>query len=141
VKFWDSSAIVPLVIQQALSKFSLKLLKSDPVQLVSFTTYCEVYSALSRLEREGFLPADRFATSEQQLNRLAKAWHVVTFSAAVESETKRLLRIHSIKCADAFQLASAINCCDRDFEAFSFVTFDQKLGITATREGFRVESG
>ena len=140
MKFWDSSAIVPLVVQQTLSKFSLKLLKSDLVQLVSFSTYCEVFSALSRLEREGYLSSDGFSMSESQLNKLAKSWHVVSFSPLLEAETKRLLRIHPIKCADAFQLASAISCCDRNSDALSFVTLDQKLSTTARKEGFTIES-
>ncbi len=141
MKFWDSSAIVPLVVQQPLSKYSLTLLKSDPVQLVSFSTYCEVFSALSRLERERSLKTESFSASEHRLNILCKSWHVASFSPLVESETKRLLRIHPIKCADAFQLASAITCCERNFGAFSFVTFDEKLGNTAVKEGFVIEAG
>ncbi len=138
MKFWDSSAVVPLLIEQSSSKSSLKLLSDDPLQLVSFTTFCECYSALARLEREEAFSYKDFSKAEDQLELLSGAWYVVNFSDAVQREVKRLLRTHTLKCADAFQIATALVGSEKKFKMIEFVSYDEQLLQAASKEGFEV---
>jgi len=48
----------------------------------------------------------------------------------------RLLRIHPLRAADAFQLAAALVACEERPAGFSFLTGDERLGEAAENEGF-----
>ncbi len=50
----------------------------------------------------------------------------------------RLLRVHPLRAADAFQLAAAIAAADESPRSLPFVTFDSRLARAAEREGFPV---
>ena len=48
----------------------------------------------------------------------------------------RLLRVHPLRMADAFQLAAAIVAAENHPASLQFVTLDDRLGQAAEREGF-----
>ena len=52
MRFWDSSAVVPLVCAEPLSARCRSWLRRDPVMLVRALAATEVISALSRKRRE-----------------------------------------------------------------------------------------
>lgn len=138
MKFWDSSAVVPLLVKQKDTTAQMKLLGSDPVQIVSWTTHCECFSALARLEREELLSPQAFNRSHARLVKLAASWQVVAPELALEEETKRILRTHNLRCADAFQLAAAVLASAKRPASLSFVTLDERLALAASREGFEI---
>lgn len=51
--FWDSSAIVPLCVNEPSSATARSILADDPVAVVWWTTRTECMSALARQTREG----------------------------------------------------------------------------------------
>ena len=53
--FWDSSAVVPLLVGEAGTVARESQLRADPVMLVWWGTAVECASALQRLVREGAL--------------------------------------------------------------------------------------
>ncbi len=55
MKFWDASAIVPLLVDEPPSAPLLALLENDPAMLAWWGTPVECVSALARREREGAL--------------------------------------------------------------------------------------
>ncbi len=122
--FWDSSAIVPLLVFQPRSKEQIKLLGGDSTQLVGWNTHCECFSALARLEREGGLSLSGFQVAHGRLVSLAKSWQVIIPSDGLILETKRVLRTHILRCADALQLASAILGSDKEPSTLKFVCLD-----------------
>jgi len=63
VRFWDSSAVVPLVCREPESPRCRAWLREDPVLLVWALAATEVVSALARMRREGALPEARFRGS------------------------------------------------------------------------------
>ena len=51
---------------------------------------------------------------------------------------ERLLRVHSLRAADAFQLAAMIEAGAGDPRELDVVCFDDRLAKAIVREGFRV---
>ena len=73
MKFWDASAIVPLLVQEMATDFVLALVTKDPTMLVWWGSRVECVSALARLEREGALDRGRADLAFARLDALAEA--------------------------------------------------------------------
>lgn len=136
MKFWDSSALVPLVCRETQSAQCRAWLRADPVMLVWGLAAIEVVSALARKRREGALSEARFADSRDRLSRLEIAWHEIAAWDAVRARARRLLEIHSLTAADALHLGAALVVVEERTQGVDFVTFDERLGNAAAREGF-----
>jgi predicted nucleic acid-binding protein len=107
VRFWDSSAIIPLLILEESSRRLQSLAAQDSAMLVWWGSVVECVSALARRERDGSLD-DRVVTiALQRLQQLASDWHEVDPSDAIREMAARLVRVHPLRAADAFQLAAA----------------------------------
>lgn len=138
MKFWDASAIVPIVINEPSSATVVALLDKDPHIIVWWTTEVECVSAITRREREGVLdPADLVAATAR-LVVLRGAWEEITPGTRLRQTAVRLLRVHPLRAADALQLAAAIAAADGDPQSLPFVTLDERLARVAEREGFPV---
>lgn len=138
MRFWDASAIVPLVVSEEASHELLALLEADSTMLAWWGTPVEAASALARREREGALPAHDAVAALQRLRDLSMAWHEVLPGDAVRTAALRLLRVHALRAADALQLAAAIVASEHDPASLEFVSLDQRLNEAASREGFPV---
>ena len=57
MRFWDSSAIIPLCLKESASEDAKDLLKGEEDIVVWWTTRIECLSALSRRQREKTLPS------------------------------------------------------------------------------------
>ncbi len=138
MKFWDSSAVVPLLVEEADREPLLRLLEADGGLVVWWGTPVECVSAVARREREGAL--DAVATGEvlARLHELERAWVEVSPSPAVRSLAQRLLRVHDLRAADALQLAAALVAAEHDPPSLGFVCLDVRLATAARREGFQV---
>jgi predicted nucleic acid-binding protein len=137
VKFWDSSAIVPLLAEEDLSAATLARLREDPQIAVWWTTPVECASALARLERDG-ASADRVAEAFARLDELSQAWTEIEPHDEVRDVARRLLRVHPLRAADALQLAAAYVLAERRPATLEVVTLDERLRLAAMKEGFVV---
>ena len=138
MKFWDASAIVPLLVQERPREAMLTLLEQDDVMLVWWATPIECTSAIARREREGSLTATQAAASLERLRYLKDRWHEVLPSAVLRDVAERILRVHPLRAADSLQLAAAIIAAEREPVTLDLVILDDRLGDAASREGFRV---
>ncbi len=138
MKFWDSSAIVPLIIQEEQSKLCENLFKEDSQILVWTYTATEVLSALFRKYREGKLSDQELLIPQEKLNQLESSWSEVLPKESIKLRAHRLLATHSLRAADALQLAAALVAFRDQPEEKHFITFDQNLVKAARQEGFRV---
>ena len=136
MKFWDASAIVPLLINEPATKALQALAAKDVAMLVWWATEVECASALARLEREGALDDSATAKAFGRLQQLATAWHEVDLSDAVREAAIRFLRVHSLRSADALQLAAAFVAAERRPPTLEVVTLDDRLAVAARKEGF-----
>lgn len=137
MRFWDSSAIVTLLVDEPQSADTRTLLDADDVISVWWAADVECVSALARLERAG-APAAAIAESLGRLKGFADAWIVVLPSEEIRESAKRLLRVHPLRAADALQLAAAIGALRGTASHGDFVCLDERLCAAARREGLNV---
>ena len=136
MRFWDASAIVPLLIAETSTKTLQRLAHSDPAMLVWWATEVECASALARLEREGALDPPAVNEAFDRLRSLAEGWHEVDASDGVREAAVRFLRVHPLRAADAMQLAAAFVAAERRPSSLEVVTVDDRLAAAARKEGF-----
>lgn len=138
MRFWDASAIVPLVMTEATTKALQGLASADPAMLVWWGTEVECASAIARLEREGGLDAPSVIEAFDRLKRLAEGWHEVDPSDGIREAAVRFLRVHPLRAADSLQLAAAFVAAERRPSSLDLVTLDDRLAGAARKEGFAV---
>src|SRR5262245_13167924 len=107
MKFWDASAIVPLLIAEPATTAALAEARKDPAILVWWATEVEAASAIARLERDAHVDESVAAQAFLRLRQLAAGWHEVDPSDAIREAAVRFLRVHQLRAADALQLAAA----------------------------------
>lgn len=138
MRFWDASSIVPLLATQPASAAVTAAFDRDPVIVAWWGTEVECTSAIARLEREGRLGAPEAAVAYRRLEAHVASWQEIQPASRLRKTAERLLRVHAIRAADAFQLAAAIIAADDDPRSLPFVTLDDRLARAAEREGFPV---
>ena len=141
MRFWDASAVVPLLVDEPTRRPLIDLLARDPGMVVWWGTPVECTSAIARREREGSLDAAAASAMLQRLRAVADAWHEVLATDAVRDVAQRLLRVHPLRAADALQLAAALACAGGEPDSLAFVCLDSRLAEAAQREGLQVLSG
>ncbi len=136
MRFWDASAVVPLVVAEAETTQCRTLLAEDAEIVVWCLTPVEVVSALTRRVRENALKASDFRRAKEQLLVLERVWSEVTAVERVRELARRLLERYPLRAADALQLAAALALSDPDPRTTVFVTLDHRLRAAAEQEGF-----
>jgi uncharacterized protein len=137
VRFWDTSALVPLLLDQPATKRALELLEDDPEIVAWWGSPVECASAAARLRREDRLSLDDEERVLALLEHLAETWYEILPSADLRAGAARLLRLHSLRAADALQLSAARTWAG-SAKRPELVTFDERLSKAARIEGFRV---
>lgn len=110
---------------------------ADPEIAAWWGTAVECASASARLRREERLTLAEEDRALAIVRRLGESWVEVLPSEEVLEQATRLLRVHPLRAADALQLAAARVWSGSDGDA-ELVTFDERLGLVARLEGFRV---
>lgn len=136
--YWDSSAIVPLLIREKSTRGMQALLEEDPEMLVWWGTRVECASALARLQRESSRSTGNVHQAFERLSRAAEGWSEIAPCRAVRDLAERMLRVHPLRAADALQLAAAIVGSEGRPSSLRFKTLDEKLEDAARREGLSV---
>jgi predicted nucleic acid-binding protein len=141
MRYWDSSAIVVLLVRQTASPRMECLLQDDPELFTWWGTPVECCSAIMRLAREGTLDRQGLRAAQDRLTELRQGWDEVLPGEACRRTAERLLRVHPLCAADAMQLAAALVAADHEPERLDVVCLDQRLADAARREGFTVLEG
>jgi predicted nucleic acid-binding protein len=115
-----------------------RLTDTDSSLVVWWATRTECISALARRRREGRLRAADEAQARRLLAALAATWSEVSPSERLRQRAERLLAVHAVRAADAFQLAAALLWARGETAGHAFVSFDDRLREAAGREGFHV---
>jgi uncharacterized protein len=136
MKFWDSSALVPLLAAEPATSAVLALYNQDAEPVVWWGTPVECASAIARLERDHALAADDAGRAFARLDAIAPSWLQVEPTDEIRETARRLLRVHPLRAADALQLAAAFVAAERRPPTMTFVTLDERLRAAAGREGF-----
>ncbi len=136
MRFWDASAVVPLLVAEPTTAGAQALAAGDPVLLVWWGTEVECASAIARLERDGALDGPSATVAFDRLRQLAAGWHEVDPGDAVREAAVRFLRVHPLRAADALQLAAAFVAAEGRPASLELVTLDDRLSAAARKEGF-----
>jgi predicted nucleic acid-binding protein len=139
MRFWDSSAIIPLCLKERASEAVEGLMRGDEDVVVWWTTRIECLSALSRRQREGVLSSRDEVQARAVLSGLTASWSEVQPTEVVRMRAERLLSIHPLRAADALQLAAALIWAQEMPRGFEFVCLDQNLREAALKEGFSIQ--
>ena len=138
MKFWDASAIVPLVVAEPSTAGMQASAAKRAGMLVWWASQVECASALARLERDGDLGEAGATAAFDRLKQIAAGWHEVEAGDAIRETAIRFLRVHPLRAADALQLAAAFIAAGRDPSSLEIVTLDDRLAAAARKEGFVV---
>lgn len=138
MKYWDASAIVPLVISEPHTRLVREWAARDPNIVTWAWSRVELVSAVERRAREGALTAAQRRDALGRFSALAEAWDEVTDLLAVRSKAIPLLARHPIRAADSAHLAAALLLAESDPASLEFVCLDEHLSLAAEREGLKV---
>jgi hypothetical protein len=138
MRYWDASAIVPLLLNEEATNRVLSWLREDPEIMTWWGTEVECASAIARLEREQEQDPGILTRTYQRLQEFSESWIQVQPSEMIRHSAIRLLRVHPIRAADALQLAAALVAAEQRPPSLPFVSLDDRLTAVAEREGFSV---
>jgi len=136
--FWDSSALVPVLISEASSVAVIDLLRRDAAPVMWWATPVECASALHRRRREVALTSSEVDEALERLAALSRSLDVIAAVPAVQDRARHLLAVHALRAADALQLAAALVWVDGAAHGEPLACLDVRLGHVAQAEGFVV---
>lgn len=138
MRFWDTSAIVPLLVAETASEATADLYRADANIVVAWTTSIECASAFIRKHRERQLSDQQVASLLGRLDEARRRWSIAEPTEPLRSSAERMVARHGLHAADAIQLASAALAAQVDTAPLEFVCFDKRLAAAAVAEGLRV---
>ena len=136
MRFWDTSAVIPLLVVEPHSDTLRRLLEKDSGMVVWWATRVECVSAISRRARDGTLVPEGEALARELLNDLSGSWTEAQPTARLRILAEQILVAHPLRTADALQLAAAQIWCGKQPQGRSFVCLDERLRNSASRSGF-----
>jgi len=136
MSFWDSSAVVPLLLRQPATHRVQEILRARGVPVVWWGALIECHSVVERLRRDAELSLEHRQQALAVLAELAASWQEVQPTPAVRAV--RLLSVHPLRAADAVQLAAALVWAGEKPAGCILVCLDSRLRECAQREGFTV---
>lgn len=135
--FWDSSALVPLLVHEAASRRAhAELRKFLPV--VWWGTPVEIHSAISREHRLGQLSDREVRKALAQLAILVRGTKEILPGDHVRELARKMLDVHDLRAADSLQLAAALVWCQERPATRSFLGADRRLLDAVRAQGFSV---
>lgn len=135
MRFWETSALVPLVVAEAESQRVRSLLEEDPRIVTWAWTAVELTSAVERRVRQGELTREQRRVTLRRFAALAEVWDEVMDVSAVRRHALAVLARHPLRAADAAQLGAALTVAAELATPLGFVCLDERLLDAAEREG------
>lgn len=134
--FWDTSALIPLVLPEARSTVLAEIVATDREVTLWWGTPVECLSATYRRHRETPLAGPVLTAALNRLRAFVEDADTVAPTDEVRRRAGRLVAAHPLRAADALQLAAALVWCEEQPAGEAFVCLDERLREAARREGF-----
>ncbi|MEX2620461.1 MAG: type II toxin-antitoxin system VapC family toxin [Egibacteraceae bacterium] len=138
MRYWDASALVPIVVREPHTEAVRTWATKDPAIVTWAWSGVEIISAVERRAREGALTRSQRRLVLARFAALAAAWDEVSDVLAVRARAIPLLARHPLRAADAAQLAAASLVNEHLDAPLRFVCLDARLADAAEREGLVV---
>ena len=136
--FWDSSAILPLLLEEPATSEMRRLAQTHGPPAVWWGTLVECSSALARRSRLAEFPPSEKRRATDRLMEMAAIWTEIQPGEVLRGRSLRLLSSHNLRAADALQLAAALIWAEERPAGRSFICLDERLRQAARRDGFTV---
>jgi predicted nucleic acid-binding protein len=133
--YFDSSAVVKLVVEETGSDLAADLWDGCDAALSSRLAYPEVHAALAAAGRNHDLEDEDLTAAEEAWEEYWNATRRVELTAEVERQAGHLARVHALRGADAVHLASALAIGDPEL---ILATWDQRLHAGARAADLRL---
>ena len=137
MRYWDASALVPLVVAEPQSARVRGWLAEDDGIVTWAWTRSEIVSAIERRVREGSLTRSHRRDTLDRFEAFSQSWDEVSDLLAVRTRACALLARHPLRAADAGQLAAALLVQEQLGGGLAFVCLDERLSLAAERESLR----
>jgi len=130
--YFDSSALVKLLVDEAGSDLAAEMWDGCDAALSSRVAYPEVRAALAAAGRHHDLDEGDLESAEQAWEQYWAVTRPVELTPAVEQHAGQLARVHALRGADAVHLASALAIGDSELVV---AVWDRRLhgGAQASR--------
>ena len=133
--YFDSSALVKLVVEETGSDLAAELWDNCDTALSSRLAYPEVRAALAASMRNHDLDEDDLLAAEHAWEDFWAATRPVELTSAVEQQAGQLAKSHALRGADAVHLASILAINDSDLVV---AVWDRRLHAGALAAGVQV---
>ena len=137
MRYWDASALVPLVVAEPQSGKARKWLAEDSGVITWGWTRTEIASAIERRTRDGELTRAQRREVFDRFEAFSRSWDEVTDLLAVRARAGALLARHPLRAADAGHLGAALLVREQLGGALEFACLDRRLSLAAELEGLR----
>ena len=134
MRYWDASALVPLLVAERDTELVRSWLSDDDRIVTWVWTRTEIVGAVERRTREGSLSRSQRREVLRRLDAFARSWDEVTDMLAVRSRANALLARHPLRAADAGQLGAALLVQEQIAGVLDFVCLDRRLSSAAELE-------
>jgi len=136
--FWDSSALVPVIVPESRSAELTTALVGDKELTIWWATPLECQSAIQRRHRDTPLGGPTLTSATARLRAIVEHADTVAPTDDLRRRAARLLAGHPLRAADALQLAAALIWCEEQPHNEVFVSLDDRLREAARKEGFDI---
>jgi predicted nucleic acid-binding protein len=136
--FWDSSALVPLLVPEARSAEIEAIARAEQRLTVWWATSVECGAAIARCRRDASFPGAVLDRAATRLGAFLGDANGVAATEELRERAHRLVDTHPLRAGDALQLAAALVWCEEHPSGEGFVCLDARLREAARREGFIV---
>ena len=133
--FWDSSALVKLLVEEAGTDIAVTLWDESAGVVASRLSVPEMSAALSAAERGGRIDRARGRVARNEWSRYLGALEIVEISSGIADAAATLAVAHPLSGADAIHLATALALRDTEL---AFATWDHRLAAAGSAEGLAV---
>jgi len=136
--FWDSSALVPLLLPETRSGVLTGAFNEDRHPVIWWATPVECHSALVRTSRDKRLTRDEAHRAAERLRGLRSRANENAPSDDIRVRAIHLVTAHGLRSADALQLAAALAWCEGQPNGETLVSAGERLRKAARQEGFEL---
>ncbi|HET9488568.1 MAG TPA: type II toxin-antitoxin system VapC family toxin [Methylomirabilota bacterium] len=138
MRFWDTSALVPLVVVERQTPRVRRWMAEDDDVVVWTLARVELLSALARRRREAGAAPAALVAARRAILEVWERWSEVSALDLVRRQAERIVESHPLRAADALQIGAALVAAGDDPESLTFVTLDANQAEAAGREGLLV---
>ena len=136
--FWDSSALVPLCVNERRSQEAGRLWNLFSEKWIWRETPVEIESSLARLRRETILDEARFSKARVRLQVIERDLISVSYEPRLTEIARSFPALLGLRSLDSLQLASALIWCNEFPRNKDFVSGDARLLQAAESLGFAI---